>query len=99
MARAAGSHASTRQFPKVVTDARELGEAFRAELGAIVAPALVVRGERSFSRPDQVNEVAACIPNAREATVRDAAHFMVREQPEQLARLVLDFLAPVLGRT
>jgi pimeloyl-ACP methyl ester carboxylesterase len=81
-------------FPALVEDAREHGEAFRRELGAIAAPTLVVTGERSFVRPEQVAEIVAGIPGAREATARGAGHFMVRERPEQLVRLVLDFLAP-----
>jgi pimeloyl-ACP methyl ester carboxylesterase len=81
-------------FPALVEDAREHGDAFRAELGAIQAPTLVVRGERSFARPGQLSEIAAEVPGAREATVRGAGHFMVREQPEQVARIVLDFLGP-----
>jgi esterase len=81
-------------FPALVSDARELGDAFRVELGVIAAPTLVVRGERSFVSPGQLEEVVAEIPGAREATVQDAGHFMVREQPEQLAQLVLDFLRP-----
>ncbi len=37
-------------------------------------------------------EIAAALPDVRVETVPDAGHFMVREQPETVARLVLDFL-------
>jgi pimeloyl-ACP methyl ester carboxylesterase len=40
----------------------------------------------------EVDEVVAEIPGARAAIVRGAGHFMVREQPQQLARLVVGFL-------
>jgi pimeloyl-ACP methyl ester carboxylesterase len=83
-------------FPALVTDARELGDAFRVELGAVSAPTLVVRGERSFWRQGELDEVVAEIPGARAAIVRGAGHFMVREQPRQLVQLVVDFLRPVL---
>jgi pimeloyl-ACP methyl ester carboxylesterase len=79
-------------FPALVEDARDNGDAFRAELGAITAPTLVLCGERSFVRPGQLSEIMGGIPGAREATVRGAGHFMVREQPEQVARIVVDFL-------
>jgi len=79
-------------FPALVADAREHGDAFRAELGAIAAPALVASGERSLLRPDQLAEIVAGIPGAREATVRGAGHFMIREQPGQVAGMVLEFL-------
>ena len=81
-------------FPALVGDARDLGNAFRVELGAILAPTLVVRGERGLLPRADLDEVVAGIPGARGATLRGAGHFMVREQPEQLSRLVLDFLQP-----
>ena len=81
-------------FPALVEDAREHGAEFRAELEGIRAPTLVVGGERSFLRPDQQAEITTLIPGARTARVQGAGHFMVREQPETVARLVLDFLGP-----
>jgi pimeloyl-ACP methyl ester carboxylesterase len=83
-------------FPALVRDARDLGDAFRAELGAIVAPTLVVRGERSSLPNAGFDEVVAEIPGAREAALGGAGHFMVREQPQHLGQLVLDFLRPGL---
>jgi pimeloyl-ACP methyl ester carboxylesterase len=79
-------------FPTLVIEARERGEAFRTELAAIAAPTLVVRGEHSLL-PEHFAEVAEAIPGARQETLAATGHFMVREQPEQLARLVLDFVA------
>jgi pimeloyl-ACP methyl ester carboxylesterase len=83
-------------FPALVSDARDNGNALRVELGAVSAPTLVVRGDRSFGRQGDLDDVAAEIPGARAAIVRGAGHFMVREQPQQLVQLVVDFLRPVL---
>ncbi len=72
-------------------DARQHGEELSSELGQVRAPTLILRGERSFMRPE-LSEIAAAVPDVRVETVPDAGHFMVREQPEAVARLVLDFL-------
>jgi len=79
-------------FPALVEDARERGDQFRAELERIEAPTLCVRGERSFLGPEELAEIASAIPHSRSATVQGAGHFMIREQPEAVVRLVLDFL-------
>ena len=44
-------------------------------------------------RPEQAEEIRAELPSGRVATVRDGTHFLHRQQPEELARLVLEFLA------
>jgi pimeloyl-ACP methyl ester carboxylesterase len=79
-------------LPALVEDAREHGAEFRAELDQIRAPTLFLRGQHSFWRRDQQAEITTLIPDTRTATVQGAGHFMVREQPESVARLVLDFL-------
>jgi esterase len=79
-------------FPALVEDARRRGDDLRAALGRIVAPTLCVRGERSFLDPGQLAAVAAAIPDSQVASVPDAGHFMLREQPERVARLVWEFL-------
>ncbi|HKA49012.1 MAG TPA: alpha/beta fold hydrolase [Candidatus Dormibacteraeota bacterium] len=79
-------------FPALVEDARAHAAEFRAELERIRAPTLILRGEHSFSPPEQVAEITTLIPDAREATVQGAGHFMVREQPERLASLVHEFI-------
>ncbi len=73
-------------------DARQHGEELSSELGQVRAPTLILRGERSFMRPEQLSEISAAVPDVRVETVPDAGLFMVREQPEAVARLVLDFL-------
>jgi len=87
-------------FPALVEDAREHGGEFRAELQGIRAPTLIVRGEHSFWRPEQLAEITTLIPDAQAAAVQGAGHFMVREQPESVARLVLEFIGfPTLPGT
>ena len=79
-------------FPALVEDARENGPAYRAELARIQAPTLLVRGDRSFARPGQMEEIAAEIPGARLLTL-GGGHFLHRERTELLARAVKEFLA------
>src|SRR6266550_3449685 len=77
----------------LVEDAKTLGEQFRRELAAIVAPTLIVRGERSMLRPEQAEEILAELPRGQLVAVRGGTHFLHRQQPEELARLVREFLA------
>jgi pimeloyl-ACP methyl ester carboxylesterase len=63
-------------------------------LGAIDAPTLVVRGALDW--PD-VNRAAERfvdeIPNAREVVIDGVAHLPALERPDELARVIVDFLA------
>ena len=63
-------------------------------LGGVRAPALVVWGEDDRIVPISAGQAyAKALPGARFATVPACGHFADMEQPEALARLVLDFLA------
>ena len=63
-------------------------------LGGVRAPALVVWGEDDRIVPISAGHAyAKALPGARFATVPACGHFADMEQPEALARLVLDFLA------
>jgi 3-oxoadipate enol-lactonase len=63
------------------------------EVGRITAPALVVTGERDHEDFQLIaDRLAAELPNARRAVVEGAGHLPALEQPEQIARLVLDFV-------
>lgn len=79
-------------LPALVEDARAHGEELYFELEQVRAPTLILRGERSFLRPEQLSEIAAALSDVRVETVPNAGHFMVREQPMLVARLVLEFL-------
>jgi esterase len=80
-------------FPALVEDARDHGVEFFAELGAVTVPTLIVAGDRSFARPEQMAEIVAALPAGRLVTVQGGTHFLHRQQPEELARLVRAFLA------
>ncbi|TMD81576.1 MAG: alpha/beta hydrolase [Chloroflexi bacterium] len=79
-------------FPPLVEDAKLRGQEFRRELAAITAPTLIVRGERSMLRPEQAKEILAELPSGRLVSVAGGTHFLQRQQPEELARLVREFL-------
>jgi 3-oxoadipate enol-lactonase len=67
----------------------------------ISAPSLVLRGALDW--PDvaaAAERFVAGIPDAREAVIDGSAHLPTMERPEEVARLVLEFLGhePALGR-
>jgi pimeloyl-ACP methyl ester carboxylesterase len=56
-------------------------------------PVLLVDGERTeLPPPGDMAERVACFRNARTAVVPRAGHMMIRHEPEEVARLLLDFL-------
>jgi 3-oxoadipate enol-lactonase len=62
-------------------------------LGAVQSPTLVVTGEEDRDEMQAIaDRLAAEIPNARRASIAGAAHVPSLERPEELDRLVLDFL-------
>jgi pimeloyl-ACP methyl ester carboxylesterase len=66
---------------------------FRDHLTRIVAPTLVLWGERDLITPvDAGRDLAQEIPDARFASLPEAGHNPMWDQPDQLSRLVLDFL-------
>jgi 3-oxoadipate enol-lactonase len=63
------------------------------EPARIAAPTLVIRGALDW--PDvatAAQRLADEIPNAREVVVEDAAHLPTMERPDEVARLILEFL-------
>lgn len=65
-----------------------------SRLGEIAAPTLVITGAQDLPAINEVGEILARgIPGARSARVDDADHMLPWRQPEQLARLVRDFIA------
>jgi 3-oxoadipate enol-lactonase len=72
--------------------AREESSAGR--LGEIGVPTLVVTGGRDVTAINELGELLAReIPGARSAVIEEADHMVQWRAPEELARLVLDFLA------
>jgi 3-oxoadipate enol-lactonase len=69
-------------------------EPLDAELHRITAPALVVAAERDQLCPPHAGRaVAAAIPGAELAVVPGCGHPVAVERPEELSRILLDFLA------
>lgn len=75
--------------------ARELANLdLRPGLGQIQCPTLAIAGELDWSTPPAQHQIIADgIPGGRLAIVRDASHTVPEEQPEEFARLALEFLA------
>ena len=68
----------------------------RSRLGAIRAPTLVVAGaDDPAAPPDKAELICDSIPHARLVVVEQAAHLANVEQPEAVARAVLEHLEPV----
>ena len=68
-------------------------------LGEIRAPTLVVVGSEDFADFLAIaDRLAAGIPAARKVVVPGAAHMLPVEKPDELRRLLLDFLAGVADR-
>lgn len=63
-----------------------------ADLGRIAAPTLVILGERDDIRRDHAEEMARLIPNGKLEIIRDASHLVPLEKPEELNRMIIDFL-------
>ena len=67
-------------------------------LGEIAAPTVVLVGDQAF--PDFIeiaDNLAADIRGARKVVLPDAAHMLALERPDELGRLVGDFLSNVGG--
>lgn len=68
----------------------------RDEIGAIVAPTLVVVGAEDLSTPvELVRDMASRIAGSRFEIITDAGHIPSIEQPEVLAELMASFLKEV----
>lgn len=64
------------------------------DLSRIQAPTLLMRGANSPPMYIVINnELARCIPNARQATIPNAAHILHAHNPEEHDRAVLGFIA------
>lgn len=74
-----------------LNDEREL--LWRA-VGQIQCPVLIVRGVRSKVLLDgDVSRLAACVPDARSASIQDAGHTVQSDNPRELAQRLEEFLA------
>jgi pimeloyl-ACP methyl ester carboxylesterase len=63
-------------------------------LGGVKTPSLIVWGRRDRIVPLECGEAyARALPQGRLAVIEDAGHFIDMEQPEALAKLVIEFAA------
>jgi pimeloyl-ACP methyl ester carboxylesterase len=66
----------------------------KARLGEIRVPALVITAGRDVGAINEAGDlIAAGIPGARRAQIGEADHMVPWRVPEELSRLILDFLA------
>ncbi len=71
---------------------------FTSLLGSIEAPTLVVTSDNDHLIPRELSElVAARIANAKLVVMPGAGHIPFMEQPEQVVRVVLDFVDGIAG--
>jgi pimeloyl-ACP methyl ester carboxylesterase len=79
---------------RAVFDRTDVGE----RIAAIEAPTLVIVGKDDMAVPPAESEwIASRIANARLAVVDDASHMIAVEKPEELVRLVREFLEQTEG--
>ena len=64
------------------------------QLGSITTPVLILDGEQEEAiDPDHTRLLASLIPGAELELIPDTGHFAMFEKPEELTRIVMDFLA------
>ncbi|WP_449281052.1 alpha/beta fold hydrolase [Leucobacter sp.] len=63
-----------------------------ASLGRVIAPVLVMSGDRDTIRPDHSLLIAASIPGAQLCIVPGATHGLVAERPEFISGVIREFL-------
>ena len=65
------------------------------ELPALELPLLAIAGARDDGYSAAAKRIAQLAPNARAATVEDAGHAAHLQRPDEVARLIADFLQGV----
>lgn len=83
---------AVRSTPRM--DGRRFGTALRRPLGV---PALQLQGGRDgFVRPERADlDAVALVPDVRYELIPDAGHFLPEEAPDDVNRILLDWLARV----
>ncbi len=85
--------AATGIDPGDMADANALMEGLDTDAASLQCPVLVLRGDKSDVLSDAgAEEVAALIPDARLARVRNAGHLTAGDNPDSVAGLVTSFL-------
>ena len=68
------------------------GWSVKKDLPNIKCPALIVGSDEDYSPSDVKREYTALIPNGKFVEIEDARHAVTAEKPEELSKIVLDFL-------
>jgi pimeloyl-ACP methyl ester carboxylesterase len=77
---------------------READPPAAQRLGEVRAPTLVVTGGRDVPAMTEIGDLLERgIPGARRAVIEEADHVVPWRAPDELARLVLDFLRDAAG--
>lgn len=83
--------ASSARSP-IVLDILSRAEPLREAARRLAVPALLVCGEHGV-RQEDAERFSALVPHAQHAVVASAGHLVARDQPQALARVLLDFVA------
>jgi len=90
-----GTLAFTRDIPLTERDSSaELIASIHAGLATLEVPKLLIWGMRDrVFQPIFLDQWRELFPDARVVTLENAAHYLVEDQPEPIAREIADFLA------
>lgn len=65
-------------------------------LQQIANPILVIAGSDDVIKPEHTRLIAASIGKSQLQIIPNATHYLPFEKPDQLNKLILDFLSPTL---
>jgi 2-hydroxymuconate-semialdehyde hydrolase len=72
---------------------KEYTQAIADELGRIAQPTLVMWGDKDpFQKPAYADKLAAAIPDAQLAWIKDVGHWLIEEKPDEVGDLIKRFL-------
>jgi pimeloyl-ACP methyl ester carboxylesterase len=72
-----------------------VGWSVKEDLSKIACPTLIIGSEEDYSPSDVKREYTALIPNAKFIEIEDARHAVSVEKPEELSKVVNDFLKSI----
>jgi pimeloyl-ACP methyl ester carboxylesterase len=68
---------------------------YRVALAQVDAPTLVIHGADDLQSEAISRMYATAFPKAEFAVIKEASHFSFKEQPEQFAQIIAEFLSRV----
>ncbi len=72
-----------------------MGWSVMKDLPNIKCPALVVGSDGDYSTSEVKKEYTTLIPNAKFVEIQDARHAVTAEKPQELSKIVLEFLSTI----